>query len=525
MPLLQASHLSYQFENGDYILKNISCTLQARLTGLIGQNGSGKSILTALLAQQRVPTSGSVNLNTQVQCYHQFPLNDIAPQLTIAQYLDVENILNALNKIKQGHSEDKWFDIIADNWLLEDEVSQLLLQINLPNNPHMLCSNLSGGQLSCLRLWKLFQSNAGLLILDEPSNHLDFRAKQWLIKQIHLFTGSILLISHDRLLLREMEHIWELSSLGLKEYGGNFDFYFNQKKQQQQSVERQLFNVKKQQQQLQAQHQSNKEKADKRAMMGKKIRQKGSQSKMLLNAKKDKATSRTSNRIKQYQSQNASLQQTLNHLNAHTQSTQKQHLYLPNPSGKKCTLLHIDDGVLPYGYNLPIQLILHSNDKVHLRGANGCGKSTLFHVLLETTRLKQGGVNLNTPLFFLNQHIELSCQHQSVLNYVQHHSNETNETQIRTLLAGIGFRANTVYRTVKQLSGGEKVKLALLTVNLQVPVPLMLLDEPDNHLDIDSKQTLANMLAAYKGAFMLISHDDDFVKQCGITQSLSLGYI
>lgn len=522
MPLLQASQLSYQFENGDYIFNNISCTLQARLTGLIGRNGSGKSILTELFTQQRVPTSGSVKLNTQVQCYHQFAFSDIALHLTIAQYLDVENILNALNKVKQGHIEDKWYDIIADNWLLEDKLSQLLLQLKLPNNPHMLCSHLSGGQLSCLRLWKLFQSKAGLLILDEPSNHLDSSAKQWLIKQIHLFTGSILLISHDCLLLREMEHIWELNSLGLKEYSGNFDFYYNQKKQQQQSIERQLFNIRKQQQQLHAQHQSNKEKADKRAIMGKKIRQKGSQPKMLLNAKKDKATSRTSNRIKQYQSQNASLQQTLNQLNAHTETTQKQHLYLPNPSSKKGTLLHIDNGILPYGYQLPIQLILNSNDKVHLQGANGCGKSTLFHVLRERAHLKQGYVSINTSLFFLNQHIELSCQHQSVLNYVQHHCNETNETQIRTLLAGIGFKANTVYRTVKQLSGGEKVKLALLTVNLQVPAPLMLLDEPDNHLDIESKQTLANMLSAYKGAFILISHDNDFVKQCGITQTLTL---
>ncbi|WP_299006192.1 ATP-binding cassette domain-containing protein [uncultured Shewanella sp.] len=524
MPLLQASQLSYQFENGNYIFSNISCSLQARLTGLIGRNGSGKSILTELLSLQRSPTSGSVNLNTQVHCYHQFALNDIAPQLTIAQYLNVESILNALNKVKQGHSENKWFDIIADNWLLEDELSQLLRQLKLPNNPHMLCSHLSGGQLSCLRLWKLFQSDAGLLILDEPSNHLDSSAKKWLIKQLHLFTGSILLISHDLLLLREMEHIWELNSLGLKAYGGNFDFYCKQKKQQQESVERQLFNIRKQQQQLQAQHQFNKEKADKRAIMGKKIRQKGSQPKMLLNAKKDKATSGTSNRMKQYQSQNASLQHTLNQLNAHTETTQKQHLYLPTPSSKKGTLLHIDNGILPYGDKLPIQLILHSNDKIHLQGANGCGKSTLFQVLLKKAHLKQGYVNINTSLFLLNQYIELPCQQQSVLNYVQHHCNKTDETQIRTLLAGIGFRANTVYRTLKQLSGGEKVKLALLTVNLQIPAPLLLLDEPDNHLDIESKHILANMLAAYKGAFILISHDEDFIKRCGITQSLSLDH-
>lgn len=524
MPLLHASHLSYQFEDGEYLFDNISCHLQARLTGLIGRNGSGKSILADLLSKKRIPTTGSVTLNTHVQRYHQFTLNDIPPHITIAQYLEVETALDALDMIKQGHIDTKWFDIVGDNWRLEEDISHLLLQLKLPNNVNMLCQQLSGGQLSGLRLWKLFQSDAGLLILDEPSNHLDSDAKQWLIKQMQHFSGYILLISHDRLLLREMDRIWMLSSLGLQEYGGNFDFYFNQKTQEQRSIERQLSTIQKQQTKRLKQHQSNKEKADKRAAMGNKTRKKGSQSKMLLNAMKDKATARASSRMNHHQSQSESLQQAVNQLNARIEPPQDHHLTLPNPSTKKCALLRIDNGVLPYGSTTPIQLTLYSNDKIHLQGANGCGKSTLLHVVLEKINLKQGTMNINVPLYFLDQHLDLSTNNQSILVYIQCYNHSANETKNRILLAGIGFRGDSIYRTVNQLSGGEKVKLALLTVNLDTHQPLMLLDEPDNHLDIESKQMLANMLAAYEGAFMLISHDKDFVKQCGITQTLQLDH-
>ncbi|WP_299493215.1 ATP-binding cassette domain-containing protein [uncultured Shewanella sp.] len=522
MPLLHATHLSYQFENGVYLFNNISCCLQARLTGLIGRNGSGKSILAELLSQKRIPTTGSVTLNTQVQGYHQYALDDISPHLTIAQFLEIEHILDALDMIEQGHIDTKWFDIIGDNWLLKEKISHLLLQLKLPSDTRMLCQKLSGGQLSFLRLWKLFQSDAGLLILDEPSNHLDLQAKKWLIQQIQHFSGHILLISHDRLLLREMEHIWELSSLGLTEYGGNYDCYVNQKTQDQGAIERQLSQLQTQQKKEQKQYQSNKEKADKRAAMGNKTRKKGSQSKMLLNAMKDKATSKASSRIKQYQSHSKSLQQAVNQLHARQAQPQEHHLPLPQTSNKKTSLLRIERGILPFGDIRPIQLCLYSNDKIHLQGANGSGKSTLFNVLLKKINLKQGKLHMNTALYFLDQHIDLMSNNQSILEYIQADNHSHNETQNRTLLAGIGFKGDTVYRPVHQLSGGERVKLALLTVNLNDRQPLMLLDEPDNHLDIESKQMLANMLAAYKGAFMLISHDNAFVKQCGITQTLTL---
>ena len=96
------------------------------------------------------------------------------------------------------------------------------------------------------------------------------------------------------------------------------------------------------------------------------------------------------------------------------------------------------------------------------------------------------------------------------------------ENDARTLLAGIGFRRDSVFRQASQLSGGEKMKLAMLIVSHQPESPLLLLDEPDNHLDLDSKILLADALRNYQGAFIIVSHDTDFVAESGVTQSYLL---
>jgi ATPase subunit of ABC transporter with duplicated ATPase domains len=130
---------------------------------------------------------------------------------------------------------------------------------------------------------------------------------------------------------------------------------------------------------------------------------------------------------------------------------------------------------------------------------------------------------VNTPLYYLDQHFELLCPDLSLLDNLLKHCEGMIESTARTLLAGIGFRRDSVYRLVGQASGGEKMKLAMLIVSHQTSQPLLLLDEPDNHLDLDSKQILASALRDYVGPFILISHDQDFVAACDISHQLMIG--
>ena len=110
----------------------------------------------------------------------------------------------------------------------------------------------------------------------------------------------------------------------------------------------------------------------------------------------------------------------------------------------------------------------------------------------------------------------------SMLDTLRNSCPKLAESDARTLLAGVGFRRDSVYKMVSALSGGEKMKLAVLMVSHQSCSPLLLLDEPDNHLDIDSKQRLAEALSTYPGPFILVSHDQDFVDEAGINKTLEI---
>lgn len=292
MPVLQAFNVSHQFDNGDTLFQSISCSMTKRRVGLVGRNGIGKSLLASILAGETQPASGVVTAPSSFMMYRQQPSDLLSGQQSIAQFLGKDAVLHALKQIEQGDVSEHWFELVGEQWDIELKLKQQLAAMGLPQDPDFSCARLSGGQLARLQLWQLFENETELLILDEPSNHLDTQAKQWLIESMTHFSGAILLISHDRELLREMEEIWELSGLGLQVFGGNYDVYAEKKRTELQAIERQLAQVDKQKKRLAEQAQKNREKADQRAAQGNKLRKEGSQPKILLDGKKDSATAR-----------------------------------------------------------------------------------------------------------------------------------------------------------------------------------------------------------------------------------------
>ncbi|OAN17802.1 elongation factor 3 [Photobacterium jeanii] len=523
MPVLKACNISHQFDNGERLFEHLSLTMNKRRVGLVGKNGVGKTILSSILLGEITPSSGVVTPPTSFAAYQQQPSNLLSSAYSIAQFLRKEQTLEALNHIAAGDCASKWFDIVGDDWHIASQLNHQLEMMGLPQDPYFPCAQLSGGQLARLQLWQLFEQNVELLVLDEPSNHLDAHAKQWLIESIKAFEGSILLISHDRELLREMEEIWELSSLGLQVYGGNYDFYAEQKSTEIQSVERQLTQVTKQKKRLKEQAQRNKEKAEQRASQGNKLRKDNSQPKMLLDGKKESAEDRISNRNK-----NALLRQS--HLDKKEQSVKSKHeqlkqqkLYITDNQTRSRKVISILEGVLLYGNARPISLQINANDKLHLTGQNGCGKSTLLKTLLGNHLLNKGEIQVSTPLYYLDQHFGIVRDALSILNNLMLHCKGMKEKDARTLLAGIGFRREDVFRMGGMLSGGEKMKLAMVIASHQLNQPLLLLDEPDNHLDLDSKIMLAHALSHYQGGFVLITHDQDFAIESGCNRQFNMG--
>lgn len=290
MVRIDVQDLSYQFKNGDTLFSSLTFTLGDGVTGLVGRNGSGKSILASILAGEAVPCSGSVTSSSRIGWLKQFGAEENPFQYeTISDFLGVRGRLEALERVASGGCDPRDFELIGDCWLLREQLEKQMGSLNLPVDPFFLCQALSGGQLTRLALHQLLHSDFDYLVLDEPSNHLDEQGKVWLIEQVQEFNGGILIISHDRDILRCVDDILELNSLGIYRYGGNYNVFVEERANRLASQERRIKDAKKKIKQVHHTIQNNREKAQKRAVQGKQVAGSGSQAKILLNNKKQDA--------------------------------------------------------------------------------------------------------------------------------------------------------------------------------------------------------------------------------------------
>ncbi|BFT32087.1 hypothetical protein D210916BOD24_32630 [Alteromonas sp. D210916BOD_24] len=197
-----------------------------------------------------------------------------------------------------------------------------------------------------------------------------------------------------------------------------------------------------------------------------------------------------------------------------------QHICLSKGAESGVNAIRLTEVRLPFGTTQTLNININTQDKVHIKGCNGSGKSTLLKTLLGKLTPESGNIKINTPLCYLDQYFALVLPDKSLLENLIDQCAGLDYNVARTLLAGIGFRQDTVHRKGCALSGGEKMKLAVLIVSHQPQAPMLLLDEPDNHLDIESKQALATALKQYQGGFLLVSHDDDFIDACSVSREV-----
>lgn len=530
MPLLSAHQLTYELDDGRTLFKNLTVNLTHKRTGIVGKNGAGKSLLAALLYGDILPTQGHVQRAPNIGYFSQISDRFLPSQSqTIAELLGVSDVLNALDRVALGHCEPVLFDVIGDNWNAHHDVVSRLRAINLPDDTTMPVSKLSGGEYSKLKLLTLFENKHALLILDEPSNHLDLHGKQWLADKISKYEGAVVLVSHDRMLLNDMEEIWEVADQTLHIFGGNYHAYIAQKTAQHDALKRKFGVLMQQTKHLEKQAQHNYEKAQQRASVGNKQRKEGSQAKVLLDKKRDNATKAASARSKnertraalineqtrqlskQYSSSSLTNKPLRFYLDAHSNGTTQ----IVNKTAFSC-----DNVVLTFGSQKPLSLRINASEKLHVTGTNGAGKSTLLKTLCGSLPPKYGKLSINTVTAYLDQHFCLLNTQQTVLDYLVEQCPILSISHARTLLASAGLRNDMANQSVETLSGGQKMVLAMLVVSNQRQCPFLLLDEPDNHLDIDAKTVLARAIKEYKGGILLISHDTVFIADCGITDTI-----
>lgn len=509
--MIKLNSVSHQF-GGQVLFHEISLVLSLFKYGLVGPNGVGKTTLAKILAQLIVPTAGSIESKGSVIYFAQ---NEARPSLTIGEYL-----------------QDIWespYHILSLPWLDELQLTTRL-------------SVLSGGEWMRVRLAKVAIDSGSFLILDEPSNNLDNAAKQLLKKFLNTHEGGLLLISHDRELLQEVDKTLELSNQGVSLYGGNFDFYWQTRNDERERQQQKLINAKKEFKKKEKQSHNKKEKQEKRMREGQSKSEKLGLPKILLGARKRQAEKTLSKII--VNETHRVLKAEENFIDVWSDLKQDPFLRLDFESAKVSsakTVVQFEDlnfqianlrsqagEELDFFWSDPLTLTLHGGERWHIQGDNGSGKTTLLKSIVTSGNLageimRTGSLHLRVPgVKYLDQHYQSLDFNQSVLDNLLVDS-RFDSIAIRNELAFFGFTGDKVFQQVKTLSGGELLRASLAQMFLGKQIPqLILLDEPTNNLDIGSALLLEKAIQNYTGTLIVVSHDVRFIQSLNITHVLSL---
>ncbi|MGU3312525.1 ATP-binding cassette domain-containing protein [Acinetobacter sp. M5A5_2a] len=507
------------------MFKQLNFSLESnQVSALIGRNGQGKSLLMQMLNQtlkaDSILTSGQISWHVK---HAYLPQLHRLTGLTIAEALGILDIYQAFKRVEQGVANFDDYDLLEGKWDLHTLWNTLLESAHLPTDLDFPVKNLSEGQKTKLALSCLFLKSDHYLLLDEPSNHLDQESRKWLIDHLKRHPSGALIISHDRTLLNEVDHIYHLNEHGLHHTTGNYEKFDEQYQTHVAALEQSV-----QQSQRDVKHMKQKQhdvlmKAQKRERAGKKLRESNSQAKILLDFKKEQAGQSIAAIQSQHQRQITNSQNDLKDKKMHLETVKPQQFVFPTFQKKSGEILRIKKLKLNYGTQQPIDLAVHVAEKIHITGQNGIGKSTLLKAINAQKNQSFDSIQLFVECFYLDQNFSFLCDEMSVIENLTHMNNELSELEWRNLLGQLRIRGDKGIQLLSQLSGGEKLKVALLALSQIEPTPrLLLLDEPENHLDIESRELLASAIQSYEGAVLLVSHDQMFVESCGIYESFSL---
>lgn len=523
---LSLEGVSYVLPNGDTLFSDLNENFDQRHTGLVGRNGSGKTVLARILAGQQQPTLGRcVRTGTVHYLAQQVSLR---PDATVAELAGVQGVLDALRRIEAGGSAQADFDVVGDRWDIEQQFGQALAQQGLTHlHASTPASALSGGEAMRVALIGAQLSDADFLILDEPSNHLDRHSRRALIEWLHRWKRGLLVISHDRQLLGSMDRIVELSSLGLRSYGGNYAFYAQAKAQEQQSALAELDRARLDRRREEQSMRQQLERQEKRQAQGTRSGKQANQAKILIDRQKERSEQSMGKLRRQQADTQLELSQRVREAAAQVADDLRIHLHAaPSPGVAQRRVAELDRAELPFvpEATRSISLLVTGQQRMGLLGFNGCGKSTLLKVLAGRIEPMAGVRRVTDRLAYLDQGLDMLDAQRPVLEQLQAVNHTLSEGELRTRLAQLGLDAPKIAMPSGSLSGGERLKAALACVlYADTPPQLLLLDEPSNHLDLPSVQALERLLASYQGALIVASHDQAFLDELRLTDLLVAG--
>ncbi len=474
--------------------------------GLAGKNGAGKSTMLKILAGFQTPTKGEVS--RPKDCKIGYLPQDMTHQHGRTVYEETESAFEEIKKLqarlvdinhqletRTDYESDAYMQVIQDltdinerlNMIgvdnTEEEIEKVLIGLGFQRKQfHMQTSEFSGGWRMRIELAKLLLQKPDVLMLDEPTNHLDIEAIQWLEEVMEVFSGAVVLISHDKTFLDTVtKRTIEIVNQKIYDYKTNYSHYLVLRQERKQQQE----NAQKNQQKM----------IDQTEMLIDKFRAKASKSAMAqsLIKKLDR----------------------LDRVEVDDMDTATVRFRFPPPAHSGKIVVTAENAGKTYGDKFIFggaNFIITKGEKIGLVGRNGEGKSTMMKMIANKIKFDgniQMGHNILMGYFEQDQEEKVDLD-KTVFETIDELAVGDVRRQVRSLLGSFLFGGDDIDKKVKVLSGGERGRLALCKLLLE-PYNLLLLDEPTNHLDIKSKEVLKQSLIDYEGTLVMVSHDRDFM--------------
>ena len=528
MSSITCSHLSFSWPDDTEVFSDLSFTVGAGRTGLVAPNGAGKSTLLKLIAGELQPTGGGVTVDGSVGYLPQ--TLPFATDLTVAEMLGVATILAALTALADGDASEAVFAAIGDEWDIEERSAAQLARLGLDVPLDRVLGTLSGGEVITLGLAAQLLRRPDVLLLDEPTNNLDTAARQRLYDELDRYPGALLLISHDRALLDRMDRIAELRDGDVQFYGGNFTAYQDAVADAQRAAADEMRNAESQLKLQKRQMQQARERAARRAGTAARNLKDAGLPKIVAGKLKRNAQESAGRADEVHARRVDDARARLDAAERAVRDDDVIALDLPNtevPAGRtvlSASGLNIQrSGRMLFADN-GIVLDIRGPERIALTGRNGAGKSTLLRMINGDIEPDAGTLTRGDGrVAYLSQRLDLLDEQRTVLENLMSWAPTLSITRRRHLLAQFLFQDNRIDLPVSVLSGGERLRATLACVLYAEPAPhLLLLDEPTNNLDLVSVGQLESALNAYRGAFIVVSHDERFLDAIGIERRMTL---
>lgn len=510
--------------------------------GLIGRNGEGKTTLFRILAGEDKDFQGELQLGKGVhmvatrQEHHGFEEMPVLEYILqdLPQYATLKHILenhpltmgDNMRLINEYSEALEQFDTLG-YYTIENEVEKVLDSFQLGDKINATLGELSGGQKRLIEVAKIMLSKTQLALIDEPTNHMDYVAKDKFLQWMTSTADSMIVISHDRDVLEKVDRILEVKDQKILSYKGNYSDYLRQNSSttgsamnEYELTQRRIVNLKAKV--LEYQRFKEKSRTGSTIQRFKRLEE---QSRAEL-AKLEKTEKPT------FWVDRESVQDMGLKTGEQYQKYKAKNIRLHGVTGEEgYSRLLVNVTGLSLGYDQPlfkdVSFQIREGEILELRGRNGAGKSTLVKTLLATAqghtfsaksfdgvidvdkKIRVGVYEQDTPHTLLDKTLADAIEHIFLSRGLK-----VGDTKVRQLMADYLFTQGDANIPVKQLSGGQKARLQLIDMLADSP-SLLVLDEPTNHLDLPSIEELENALQNYSGAILYISHDTHFRKQLG----------